>query len=151
MDDTDPALKAALAAKLDGLQFMLLTVLDREMIEDELTVLESGANATKHGPKNSAAPANAKRKRLEMCEQCDREFDVAANEFSACVWHPGSLRICCEDGFWCETGENMDTKENRDQFPEGFRWTCCSGQGDAEGCMAGFHQACASSEKKVRS
>ncbi|KAF4310101.1 hypothetical protein GTA08_BOTSDO03209 [Botryosphaeria dothidea] len=154
MENNDLALKAALAADLERLQFVLLTVLDsehgREMVEDELMVLEGVGHAAKKDTRKVDAASTTKRKRLDWCEQCDGEFDAAANQLGACVWHTGCLRVCWEDGFWCETGEDVDTRENRDQFPEGFRWTCCNGQGDAEGCMVGFHTASVSSEKKSK-
>lgn len=32
-----------------------------------------------------------------------------------------------------------DTAENREQWPEGFMWSCCEEDGEAEGCKTGRH------------
>lgn len=97
MENNDLALKAALAADLERLQFVLLTVLDsehgREMVEDELMVLEGVGHAAKKDTRKVDAASTTKRKRLEWCEQCDREFDAAVNQLGACVWHTGNRHL----------------------------------------------------------
>jgi len=34
---------------------------------------------------------------------------------------------------------DMDTMESRRDYPEGFRFACCGGDGDADGCRVGDH------------
>jgi hypothetical protein len=35
----------------------------------------------------------------------------------------------------------VDTQFNREEYPEGFIWTCCDKLGDEPGCQRGRHQA----------
>ena len=46
---------------------------------------------------------------------------------------------------WADHDEDchgeIDTDENRKEYPEGFMWTCCDQTGDVEGCETGLHQA----------
>jgi hypothetical protein len=44
----------------------------------------------------------------------------------------------------------MDTPENRRDFPEGFTWTCCDGDGTAPGCVVGEHKPIEVSKKRKR-
>ncbi|KAL1637584.1 hypothetical protein SLS58_009257 [Diplodia intermedia] len=159
MGAADDKLQALLAANLERLQFVLLTALDseygRSIVDDELDEeLRLAEQAAIEERKMSQQPAlvlpakSAKRKRLERCEQCEREFDVAANMQDHCVWHSGHLMLNSEEGYWCGAAENIDTRENREKFPEAFVWSCCSEQSDAEGCLIGYHKACTSSQKK---
>ncbi|KAK4227789.1 hypothetical protein QBC38DRAFT_499132 [Podospora fimiseda] len=41
-----------------------------------------------------------------------------------------------------------DTPANREEYPEGFMFTCCEGAGDADGCIVGKHQSKESMAKK---
>lgn len=42
----------------------------------------------------------------------------------------------------------MDSKQNRDEYPENFLWSCCEADGMAEGCITGKHRATAASKKR---
>lgn len=106
------------------------------------------------------------RTRYAMCENCDEEFDVAYNSMGDCSWHEGkivkdlmksatsaslrsanreveSLDVDYDGDIWADHDERchgpMDTEENRSQFPEGFIYECCNGDGSAEGCKTGRH------------
>ena len=50
-----------------------------------------------------------------------------------------------EGSFWDDWEDDrfgeMDTEENREQYPEGFKWTCCGSNGNAIGCQASCHVA----------
>ncbi|USP74652.1 hypothetical protein yc1106_01926 [Curvularia clavata] len=37
--------------------------------------------------------APARRQRFEICEQCDKEYDVLHNEKRSCQWHTGKLEV----------------------------------------------------------
>jgi len=47
-----------------------------------------------------------------------------------------------EAEIWADTPEyhDNDTRENRKEFPEGFTWDCCDGDGEADGCVVGRHR-----------
>ncbi|OJD38693.1 uncharacterized protein BKCO1_4000201 [Diplodia corticola] len=159
MDAADDELQAMLAANLERLQFVLLATLDseygRSIVEDELDELDLRLEQP-HMEQQPAVvlPAkskSAKRKRFDRCEQCERDFDVTANGHDHCVWHSGYLMINSEEGYWCGAAEDIDTQENRQEFPEAFVWSCCNEQSDAEGCLIGYHKAGTASQKKYRS
>lgn len=46
---------------------------------------------------------------------------------------------------WPDWNENcfgeIDTPENRREYPEGFEWTCCQEPGNFRGCKVGRHRA----------
>ena len=46
-------------------------------------------------------------------------------------------------GDWEEVRDGqMDTEENREEYPEGFYWPCCDEKGDSEAhCATGPHKA----------
>lgn len=62
-----------------------------------------------------------------------------------CVYHPNELECDRHADVWADHDEDchgpIDTKENREDLPEGFRWGCCDGEGDADGCVEGRHLA----------
>jgi hypothetical protein len=47
--------------------------------------------------------------------------------------------------FWADTDEDchgpIDSDENRSEYPEGFKWSCCGQLGDAPGCEETTHKA----------
>lgn len=47
--------------------------------------------------------------------------------------------------FWADHDENchgtIDTKEMREEYPDGFEWTCCHKLGSEPGCKSGRHQS----------
>eukprot|EP00282_Hemiselmis_andersenii_P012079 CAMPEP_0114117398 /NCGR_PEP_ID=MMETSP0043_2-20121206/5012_1 /TAXON_ID=464988 /ORGANISM="Hemiselmis andersenii, Strain CCMP644" /LENGTH=184 /DNA_ID=CAMNT_0001209787 /DNA_START=31 /DNA_END=586 /DNA_ORIENTATION=+ len=62
----------------------------------------------------------------------------SSDDEDAEMFHSGTLEVD-EDGlFWADWDEDVagdiDTKSNRREYPEGFKWTCCGGDGSAEGC-----------------
>lgn len=46
-------------------------------------------SAASGGP--NVAAAGKKRKRFEMCFQCEKEYNVEDNHESSCVWHSGTF------------------------------------------------------------
>lgn len=55
----------------------------------------------------------------------------------------GDLEENAESSTWDDWDEQChgpwDTTENRKEFPEGFIWNCCDGDGSAKGCKIGRH------------
>lgn len=39
--------------------------------------------------------APASRQRFEICQQCDKEYDVLLNDKTSCQWHEGKRRTLC--------------------------------------------------------
>jgi hypothetical protein len=55
-------------------------------------------------------------------------------------YHPGELEVDWQSDIWADHDEDchgpIDTKTNRSEAPDGFRWSCCSEVGTyAEGCQ----------------
>lgn len=119
-------------------------------------------------PGAAAVAASNKRKRFEYCVQCKKEFEVTKNGPEACVWHEGIIYLEStkggvlhvfvanasrqkgemepdyDSGFWADNDEDchgpVDSKENREDYPEGFIWDCCEEKGnESTGCETGFH------------
>lgn len=42
----------------------------------------------------------------------------------------------------------MDSSENMEEHPEGFVWSCCEGDGGAEGCVEDTHEPGESRKRK---
>lgn len=56
----------------------------------------------------------------------------------------GELEIYNDEDFWTDHDEDchgeIDTEEMREEYPEGFVWSCCKGYGDAKGCRTDPHE-----------
>lgn len=65
----------------------------------------------------------------------------------------GELEIDHDSDTWADWDEDVhgtwDTEENQEEYPEGFRWTCCDQAGDASGCTKGNHEAHPDRSKKA--
>ncbi|KAJ5025211.1 hypothetical protein J3E72DRAFT_386423 [Bipolaris maydis] len=102
---------------------------------------EDDVSGSDYSDEQSHAPA--RRQRFEICEQCNKEYDVLHNEKKSCEWHSGDLEPDYENDFWADHDEDchgiIDTPEMREDYPEGFMWTCCNKLGDAPGCKQTRH------------
>ncbi|KAL5089258.1 hypothetical protein Trisim1_005821 [Trichoderma cf. simile WF8] len=78
-----------------------------------------------------------------VCIQCDLPFDPSDTARN-CFYHNGELEVNDMDDFWADHDEDchgiIDTDEMREEFPEGFIWTCCDKNGEALGCRWARHQ-----------
>ncbi|PVH96153.1 hypothetical protein DM02DRAFT_599716 [Periconia macrospinosa] len=95
---------------------------------------------------SNAASAGDKRKRFEICIQCEKEYNVETNDEKSCVWHSGELDVDDDDDFWADHDEDIhgiiDSDELREQYPEGYTWSCCGERGGtSEGCERGPHES----------
>lgn len=71
---------------------------------------------------------------------------------------PGSLEIDYDADVWADVydkdiqgGMEIDTEENREEFPGGFFWDCCGKHGDeVGGCCTGSHVAAGGGIKRTR-
>lgn len=61
-----------------------------------------------------------------------------------CVYHPGEMEVDHAGGFWADHEEEVhgtiDCEASREEYPEGFLWSCCDQPGDVRGCTWGSHQ-----------
>lgn len=50
-----------------------------------------------------------------------------------------------DEDTWADWDENchgiMDSKQSREEWPDGFIWDCCEARGSAPGCTKGHHYA----------
>ncbi|OPB44872.1 hypothetical protein A0O28_0090100 [Trichoderma guizhouense] len=79
-----------------------------------------------------------------VAKKCSATFDPS-DTAKNCFYHNGELEPDYDGDFWADHDENchgtIDTDEMRDEFPEGFIWSCCDKGGDDIGCRWGRHQS----------
>ncbi|KAK1570105.1 uncharacterized protein LY79DRAFT_653585 [Colletotrichum navitas] len=84
----------------------------------------------------------------DVCTQCEKEFDPDKNASDACCYHPGDFELDedlevwdgVDDYDWPAEHYERDSEANRQDIPEGFRWSCCDRVGDVKGCETGRHE-----------
>ncbi|KAF4534319.1 hypothetical protein BFW01_g11921 [Lasiodiplodia theobromae] len=136
---SSPIVHAINSADNERLRKTLMAIIadprGKELVESELLV-----------PSNNTEERPKKRNRYEICAQCGEEFEYAKTKEYECVWHSGKCEVDWDSGEWDDTNEDVsgpiDTEENREEYPDGFYWTCCKGAADAQGCEKGFHKEC---------
>eukprot|EP01084_Bolivina_argentea_P166704 289383_1 len=74
---------------------------------------------------------------MSVSEQYPTSSEPSLDETE--MYHCGVLEVDYDDGFWDDSNEpyheTIDTKTNRKEYPEGFKWSCCDKVGTfAEGC-----------------
>ena len=67
----------------------------------------------------------------------------------------GELEIYNDEDFWTDHDEDchgeIDTEEMREEYPEGFVWSCCKGYGDAKGCRTDPHEPRSAKRSRTKS
>ncbi|KAI1122576.1 hypothetical protein F5Y10DRAFT_71377 [Nemania abortiva] len=112
------------------------SALERRALQflDQLDSLEKSRTA---GTKRKASSA------IKICVQCQDAFDEDDNNDKACRYHDGELEPDYDGDFWADHDEDchgvIDCDERREEFPEGFRWSCCQKLGHRGGCTRGKH------------
>ncbi|OAG03085.1 uncharacterized protein CC84DRAFT_1219992 [Paraphaeosphaeria sporulosa] len=95
-------------------------------------------------PEGPAPQLGNKRKRYEVCKQCDKEYDSLVNTKTSCIYHDGELEVDWEGDIWADHDERchgtINTEAMRKEYPEGFLWSCCDRFGDKTGCRKGPHR-----------
>ncbi|KAI5467488.1 hypothetical protein BGZ63DRAFT_419188 [Mariannaea sp. PMI_226] len=83
-------------------------------------------------------------KDVVICMQCDKSFSIKKKDAEVCLYHPEELEVDFDSDVWADHDEKChgpeDTEENRREFPDGFIYPCCQGQGDAPGCERSKHE-----------
>ncbi|THH19238.1 hypothetical protein EW146_g1880 [Bondarzewia mesenterica] len=78
----------------------------------------------------------------ETCANCGDNFDLGTRRREGeCEFHSGRLQVDYEMfvDFEADGGSPMNTKTNRGEYPENFKWTCCRRDGSSEGCESTTH------------
>ncbi|KAK5191250.1 hypothetical protein LTR99_001633 [Exophiala xenobiotica] len=95
-----------------------------------------------------------KRKRFEVCGQCDDEYEVERNELGLCVYHPGQKEVDLDSSVWddynWDVAGGMSDYEDDPECQDGFLWNCCDEKLGSVGCQTTRHCAGNSGEKKRR-
>ncbi|KAK0622604.1 hypothetical protein B0T14DRAFT_564047 [Immersiella caudata] len=96
----------------------------------------------------SSANASGTSNNVQTCVRCKQSFTPSSGSMNfagqQCLHHPGELLFDEESQVWREweySEMDMDTMESRQDFPEGFKYSCCRAPGDAKGCKLGEHVA----------
>ncbi|KAJ7433731.1 hypothetical protein FB451DRAFT_1471828 [Mycena latifolia] len=87
--------------------------------------------------------------RWETCANCGETYDMNADEGEECTFHPGDLEVNEAKFLDWDCHGLMDSPQNRDEFPENFSWSCCSGDGLTEGCITGQHSVAVSKKRRL--
>ncbi|KAL8802406.1 MAG: hypothetical protein Q9182_003829 [Xanthomendoza sp. 2 TL-2023] len=92
---------------------------------------------------NIALGLKRMRPRYAVCGNCVEEFDVTDNQSGDCIYHPEETEVDWDGGFWDDHDEDchgkIDDEDSRITYPEGFKYTCCDGKGNSEGCETRRH------------
>ena len=83
------------------------------------------------------------RPRYLMCENCEKEYDVTANDLQPCRYHEGNKEVYDEEDFWADDDYPVDFYDFVDEpdYQRGFIWDCCDLRADnAEGCIKDSHR-----------
>ncbi|KAK0663009.1 hypothetical protein QBC41DRAFT_27381 [Cercophora samala] len=92
---------------------------------------------------------------VDICYRCNKAWVRDYDLHGDCRYHPKPLVVddsayVWEGWIWEDDGL-QDTPENRENMPEGFRYTCCDQTASARGCTYGKHRSLedkASSERR---
>lgn len=123
---------------------------------DEVEEEEDGPRVVSNGVANGVKRL---RSRYATCTNCSEEFEVTNNGEYSCVWHPGMLELAfpytCpklndslgekeadyESETWWDHDEDCHGRisDLEDEYPEGFKYSCCDRVGTVEGCRIGTH------------
>lgn len=81
------------------------------------------------------------RSRYATCTNCSEAFEVTDDGRYSCVWHPGEREPDYKSETWWDHDEDCHGRisDLEDEYPEGFKYSCCDRVGTAEGCRIGTH------------
>ncbi|KAI0201699.1 hypothetical protein F4808DRAFT_35293 [Astrocystis sublimbata] len=120
----------------------MLTSRKRDVIELSDTSDDDAQKASKKQKKSEDTPIA----RFERCKKCEKTYDVTLNDDTACMTHPGMLDIDPEvfpddDDVQYGIGPDIDvyTDWRREEWPEGFIWSCCDEDCNSKGCQVQRH------------
>ncbi|KXX77416.1 hypothetical protein MMYC01_206057 [Madurella mycetomatis] len=95
-------------------------------------------------PKRKHTPSHEPEPDIAICVQCEYAFTKSDNTRKECQYHNGSLEPDYDSEFWADHDENchgvIDSDFCREEYPEGFIWSCCDKIGTEPGCRFSRHQ-----------
>ncbi|KAF3937404.1 hypothetical protein ABW19_dt0207080 [Dactylella cylindrospora] len=118
----------------------------RSLCDDPKTLKKAETHFTKL---NTVRTTNSKKRGSEsmtsVCVQCNESFNEEENASKSCQYHTGHREVDFESEVWEDMWEG-DMKQTDfedeglvEEWPEGYRWTCCDEEGDHPGCRKGKH------------
>ena len=115
-----------------------------------------------------------KRKAIEVCRNCDEEYDVSVNYKNMCSYHEGMLSLAVPSqyhsaepnigekevdwysGTWHDHNErthgdpeSADLIDDPD-YEDGYIWSCCQKRIYKDGCVKARHKPLLETAKKLR-
>ncbi|KAK3989439.1 hypothetical protein QBC44DRAFT_369945 [Cladorrhinum sp. PSN332] len=105
-----------------------------DFLQDNCQDIDNDKNNNNNNNDNKNKPSD-----FHVCTQCGEFFFEVENEEGDCVYHPGKPEMNDDHSTWDDWEEWRDGRLDDptiyfDELPEGFIYTCCNQQGDAEGC-----------------
>ncbi|KAK5651496.1 hypothetical protein OQA88_11950 [Cercophora sp. LCS_1] len=80
-----------------------------------------------------------------ICVQCGIAFNKNRNTKKLCRYHNGAMEPDYDGDFWADHDEDahgeINTKDNKKEYPEGFIFDCCERMGDKPGCRRFRHES----------
>ncbi|KAK0719069.1 hypothetical protein B0T21DRAFT_60702 [Apiosordaria backusii] len=76
---------------------------------------------------------------FHLCEQCDKTFFKSENKHGKWECEQNEEAELWEQ--WRDWRDGPMEDADEDEYPEGFIWTCCKGDGKAKGCKVSRHKA----------
>ncbi|KAK1761564.1 hypothetical protein QBC47DRAFT_31354 [Echria macrotheca] len=126
-------------------------MMKRKASDEQLPALNGKTNGLA-----DSAPKRAKlvEEKVQHCIQCDQPFLESENAEGLCCYHPEDMEPDDSHDIFADMDEwhgDMDTEENRREFPDAFRFLCCEEDGTAKGCTYGRHLAGVDGDRKAPS
>ncbi|KAI0428397.1 hypothetical protein F5Y09DRAFT_313319 [Xylaria sp. FL1042] len=150
-------LRGILKSMCDGSEVCRKEAMDRMLVSRKHEIIELSDSSEDEGEKRQNKRHNKKQKRVsvvqksrfEVCETCDKTYDVTLNHDEACQTHEDLLELD-SDYFpdddqirYDRSSVNVETDWRRETCPEGFVWQCCgeplNGEFGSEFCLIQRH------------
>ncbi|KAF2668323.1 hypothetical protein BT63DRAFT_425645 [Microthyrium microscopicum] len=126
---------------------------DDESDSDSVILVDSKGVPTKEqisGSKRKRAESMAvhdpkRRKRFEICKNCNEEFDHENNSRNSCLRHEDMKVVDTDSSVWADHDEachgNYEHFIDDPVYADGFMWECCDRPSTSKGCKVSQHRA----------
>ncbi|GAW22289.1 hypothetical protein ANO14919_118250 [Xylariales sp. No.14919] len=107
------------------------------------------ANPDKSNENGGCTNGNESSKRraiseIRICSLCKEPFNENENTPDTCLYHSGYMEVGDDSSIWEEWEDwrdgNPESAENKEQYPEGYKWSCCEEPIESTGCTRGSHK-----------
>ncbi|KAM0815541.1 hypothetical protein AB5N19_01340 [Seiridium cardinale] len=116
---------------------------DRAQLKKAIDYLDKMGHSAARPAPPLAANNKLKRKAAEavkICTQCQEPYHESDNGGK----RPCKLECDYDSSVWGDWDTNcfgeQDCEENREEYPDGFKWSCCDKNGTHPGCTRGQHR-----------